>query len=59
MELIEYAELVDKVRNQQKKYFQTRSSIDLNLSKKFEKNLDEATENILGPNRIKNQQSLF
>jgi hypothetical protein len=59
MEIKEYAELVERMRKAQNQYFKTRSSIDLNLSKKLEKEVDEATESILGPDRIKNQTSLF
>jgi hypothetical protein len=55
----EYAELVERMRKAQNQYFKTRSSIDLNISKKLEKDVDEATESILGPDRIKNQTTLF
>lgn len=54
-----YAELVERMRKAQNQYFRTRSSYDLNLSKKLEREVDEATEAILGPDRIKNQTSLF
>jgi len=59
MEAKEYTELVERMRKAQNQYFKTRSSIDLNISKKLEKEVDEATESILGPDRIKNQTSLF
>jgi hypothetical protein len=59
MDLKAYAELVERMRKAQTQYFRTRSSYDLNLSKKLEREVDEATESILGPDRIKNQTSLF
>jgi hypothetical protein len=59
MEQTAYAELVERMRKAQTQYFKTRSSIDLNISKKLEREVDEATESILGPGRIKNQTSLF
>lgn len=59
MEFKEYAELVERVRKLQTQYFKTRSSIDLDASKKLERILDQKTEEILGPDRIINQQSLF
>lgn len=59
MDIKEYAELVERMRKAQNQYFKTRSSIDINISKKLEKEVDEATESILGPDRIKNQTSLF
>lgn len=59
MDIKEYAELVEKTREAQNDYFRTRSSVALQVSKKREKELDEATETILAPFKIKNQQSLF
>lgn len=59
MELKEYAELVERVRKAQNQYFKTKASIDLDFSKKIERILDKETENILGPDRIKNQTELF
>ena len=59
MELKDYAELVERMRKAQNQYFKTRSTYDLNISKKLERDVDEATESILGPERIKNQTSLF
>jgi hypothetical protein len=55
----EYADLVERMRKAQIQYFKTRATYELNLSKKLEKEVDEATESILGPERIKNQTSLF
>lgn len=59
MEPKEYAELVERMRKAQTQYFKSRATYDLNLSKKLEREVDEATEAILGPDRIKNQTSLF
>jgi hypothetical protein len=55
----EYAALVERMRRAQQEYFRTRAIIALNISKKLEREVDEATESILGPDRIKNQTSLF
>lgn len=46
-EYIEFVELVYKMRNQQKKYFKTRSISDLKESKSLEKKVDETTEKAL------------
>lgn len=53
----EYAALVERMRTAQNKYFRTRAQ--LTVSKKLEKEVDEATESILGPDRILNQTKLF
>jgi hypothetical protein len=55
----EYAALVERMRTAQQEYFRTRAILALNVSKKLERDVDEATEPILGPDRIKNQTSLF
>lgn len=59
MDLKEYAELVEKMRNTQDEYFRTRSTSALNRAKILERGVDEITANILDPDRIKNQTSLF
>jgi hypothetical protein len=59
MELKQYAELVEQMRKAQNQYFTTKSSIDLQTAKRIEKRVDEETEIIVAPHRIKNQQSLF
>ncbi len=59
MEIKEYAALVERMRTAQSEYFRTRAIFALNVSKKLEKDVDEATESILGPDRIINQTKLF
>lgn len=59
MQIKEYAELVEQMRKAQNQYFATKSSIDLQTAKRIEKRVDEETEIIVAPHRIKNQQSLF
>ncbi|WP_316778301.1 hypothetical protein [Pedobacter antarcticus] len=55
----EYAAFVERMRTAQNEYFRTRAQLALNVSKKREKEVDEATESLLGPDRIKNQTKLF
>jgi len=50
MKLPDYALLVLKTRNAQKKYFETRKKGYLFRSKELEKELDKATEIILNDN---------
>ena len=57
--LKEYAALVERMRTAQNEYFRTRAKLALNVSKKREKEVDEATDLILGPDSIKNQTKLF
>jgi hypothetical protein len=59
MEIKEYAALVERMRTAQNEYFRTRAGSILAVSKSIEKKVDEATESILGPDRIKNQTKLF
>ena len=55
----EYAALVERMRTAQNEYFRTRAQVALTVSVKLEKIVDEATESILGPDRIINQTKLF
>jgi hypothetical protein len=59
MKIEEYAALVERMRTAQNEYFRTRAQTAMNVSVKLERQVDEATETILGPNRIKNQTTLF
>lgn len=59
MEIKEYAALVERMRNAQSEYFRTRAQVAMTVSKKLEKEVDEATEAILGPDRIINQTKIF
>lgn len=45
----ELAELGKRMRENQKEYFRTRSTISLNSSKKLERAFDEAVNEILKP----------
>ncbi|TDQ12215.1 hypothetical protein [Pedobacter metabolipauper] len=58
-DLKEYAALVERMRIAQNEYFRTRAQVAMSVSIKLEKLVDEATESILGPDRIINQQKLF
>jgi len=59
MENKEYIHLVKSMRDAQKTYFRTRYTEDLNKSKRLEKKVDEATEELLHLKPIINQQKLF
>lgn len=59
MEIKQYIQLVKSMREAQKKYFRTRYTEDLNKSKRLEKQVDDATEELLNLKPIINQQKLF
>jgi len=59
MDIKEYAALIERMRITQNEYFRTKAQVALTVSVKLEKMVDEATESILGPDRIINQTKLF
>jgi K+/H+ antiporter YhaU regulatory subunit KhtT len=48
MEEIELAKLVKRTRDAQRAYFRTRDRLQLEASKRLERELDEAADEILG-----------
>lgn len=46
-DLGEFARLVEKMRHAQKRYFQTRSTFDLETSKSLERQVDRAVAEVL------------
>lgn len=54
MERLEFVRLVADMRNAQRRYFRTRSTADLDHSKRLEKRVDEAIKR-----ELDGQQSLF
>lgn len=51
MTVQELAELVEKMRNAQREFFRTRSASALQVSKRLEKQVDNACQAILTPQR--------
>jgi hypothetical protein len=59
MEIKEYAQLVQSMREAQKNFFRSRYSHDLKESKRIEKDVDKATDEILNLKPVDNQKKLF
>ncbi len=59
MDIQFYAELVERMREAQNKYFRDRSAAALNESKNLERMVDSMTESFLHPDKNQNQGKLF
>ena len=59
MDTTQFIALVAKLRESQRKFFRTRSGLDLRLCKQLEKKVDEWLKKYHEDNNIPTQQTLF